>query len=169
MTDKDKSADIEVIAVKSTAMVWLAVFAVVFSSGFLVWLVIQADKMSSFGADMETFAIICWLFVALVAGILCYAVYLLVKVILTPKEIVVAMGDSFSFCGNRYMLADITAVEYRRSNSKGISCPFGRLIVRLKDGTVLKCRFVADVEKVHNRLYALIDRSKERLKNGEDR
>lgn len=160
----------EVVAKKSKTMTYIAILVPFILAGFMVYVVkntIMLGDESPMG--MPGLTVFSWvLFLASVA-LCCYVLYIIILLIRTPQEIVVVTGDKFEFCGKGgYLLSDIASVEYRRNWARGFAYPFGRLRIRLKNGKLLQNRFVAEVERVHNRLYELMRSRTEHSQDGEN-
>ncbi len=93
-----------------------------------------------------------------VAMFICFA-FLCIKILLAPKDLIVFDGENLYLPDGICPLSDLRNVIYRSATRWGDS--WGTVILQTAAGD-RKYRFVADMEKVHNRLIQLMMQAREK-------
>lgn len=139
----------EIIAKRQTGIVL---------SNILVLVILAAFAVASFWAfgEIGRMAIIFVCIVCAVAVVAAvFAVRALVRLSRIPKVIAVRDGDTLVFLGERVRLSAIEDVRYRHARGRYGMQSWGKLTIFLKDGGTLGCDYVANVDRVQDRLIAL--------------
>lgn len=95
------------------------------------------------------------IFCAVVLFTAVFTVRALVRLSRVPQVIASREGDTLVFLGERVRLSAIEDVRYCHARSRCGMQSWGRLTVFLKEGRTLECDYVAEVDRVQDRLLAL--------------
>ena len=145
----------EVIAVKSRTFLVLGIILMILFPFVFWYLYIEHGNVFSGGYPVILLLLTVVLY-ALVSACLIYVIYLLVVYFRTPYILIEKRGDNIVAFGKTFAVSQISDVQYRRIGRYGNFYRSGRIKIFLRDGTFIKCQFVADVENVHAKLFALI-------------
>ena len=146
--------DMEVIARKHSACILLYAFGTGGLSLFVVLLII---------AMVKDFAMaIAYVMVLIVFAVLLFlCIYFLVDVARTPKVAITYESGKLRFADSfECSLDDVSKVNYKCAQSRGMQYPWGELVVLVGEKEI-KYRYIADVAEAHDRLLELMLEAKE--------
>ena len=79
----------------------------------------------------------------------------IVRVSRLPKVIAVREDDVLVFLGERVRFTAIAQIDYRNARGRYGMMRWGKLTIFVHDGRTLRCDYVADVNRVHDRIMQL--------------
>ena len=71
-----------------------------------------------------------------------------------PKVLIYRSGDQINFCGKFYKISDIDKIDFKEVYYAAI--PLSTIKIILKDGTVLKNKYIADTFAVNQKLMEIL-------------
>lgn len=147
----------EVIAVKAKSYLVEGIIVVLFLP-FLCWYLFYEyrDALTDSGVLSQIMRILCIVLIVICVVVACYTI---INYVRAPYNVLVRQGDELIFMNVRFKITDIADVNYHRMHARGFYYKTGRLIVKLNNGTTIKCNCVKEVEQAHSRLFAIIRES----------
>ena len=79
----------------------------------------------------------------------------IVRVNRLPKVIAVREDDVLVFLGERVRFTAIAQIDYRNARGRYGMMSWGKLTIFVNDGRTLRCDYVANVNRVHDRIMQL--------------
>ena len=147
----------EVIAVKAKSYLVEGIIVVLFLP-FLCWYLFYeyGEALTDNGVLSQIMRILCIVLIVICVVVACYTI---INYVRAPYNVLVRQGDELIFMNVRFKITDIADVNYHRMHARGFYYKTGRLIVKLNNGTRIKCNCVKEVEQAHSRLFAIIRES----------
>lgn len=140
----------EIIAQRAKGLVVsniIVLIAAAFLVGMAIWMI---GYVGSLGWIVGLFAL------AMVIVVVVVAVRALVRIRKVPEVIATREGDTLVFLGERVRFSEIASVDYRNARGRyGSMEHWGKITVFTESGKALSCDFVADVNRVHDRIMQL--------------
>lgn len=151
----------EVIAVKSKRVIYSSI---IFLIALLFIISIMTSLLGKLGEVTTTVPLVFIPYVVMIilfAGLCLFYIYHLVCWFRTPHVIISRYGDKLYFCGEEFSISDIMDIRYSDGMAgRGVNIS-SKFEIFLKDGRVLKSKYIADVEGVHCKLFSLVAQSKQ--------
>ena len=140
----------EVIAQRERGMIVAQIILLAFTA-VLIGMTVPMFRRT--GAVAWSVVAVIWVLAVIIAVI---AVRTLVRASRLPKIIAVREGNELVFLGERVKFSAVANVDYKNAYGRyGSLQRWGKLTVFTEDGRILSCDYVANVNRVHDRIMQL--------------